>query len=228
MVTMLKILPGLLTPATVQQVLERLQELPFVDGRLSAGGDARRVKNNQEADPQDTRIAILNRLVLLPLYQSPLFQAAALPKRLSGAFFARYRPGMAYGSHVDDPIMGPEGGRYRSDLSVTLFLNAPDAYVGGELTIETDFGDQRIKLSAGDAVLYPASSLHHVTPVSAGERLVAVAWVESMVRDPGQRQILFDLHQVEEGLRQQDPESPLTRKASQIRANLLRRWADVS
>ncbi|MCA1791306.1 MAG: hypothetical protein LC667_16075 [Thioalkalivibrio sp.] len=113
---MLITLPNVFDAATLQRVHALLAELPFVDGRASAGGDASRVKNNQEADPKDQRVSALNRLVLMPLYRHPLFQAAAMPKRLSGAFFARYQPGMSYGAHVDDPVMGPEGGRYRSDV----------------------------------------------------------------------------------------------------------------
>ena len=224
---MLITLPNVLDVATLQRVQELLAELPFVDGRASAGGDARRVKNNQEADPADQRMKALNRLVLLPLYRHPLFQAAAMPKRLSGAFFARYQPGMSYGTHVDDPVMGPEGGRYRSDVSMTVFLNPAAAYDGGELVVETEYGEQRVRLEAGDAVVYPSSSLHRVDPVTRGERLVAVAWAESMVREPERRRLLFELHQIEEELRRTAPDAPITRKAGRARANLMRMWAEV-
>nr|WP_296750097.1 Fe2+-dependent dioxygenase [Thioalkalivibrio sp.] len=224
---MLITLPNVLDAATLQRVHELLAELPFVDGRASAGGDARRVKNNQEADPTDQRVSALNRLVLMPLYRHPLFQAAAMPKRLSGAFFARYQPGMSYGSHVDDPVMGPEGGRYRSDVSMTVFLNPAAAYDGGELVVETEYGEQRVKLEAGDAVIYPSSSLHRVDPVIRGERLVAVAWAESMVREPERRRLLLDLYQIEEELRSADPDARITRKTGRARANLMRMWADV-
>jgi PKHD-type hydroxylase len=224
---MLITLPNVLDAATLQRVHELLAELPFVDGRASAGGDARRVKNNQEADPTDQRVSALNRLVLMPLYRHPLFQAAAMPKRLSGAFFARYQPGMSYGTHVDDPVMGPEGGRYRSDVSLTVFLNPAAAYEGGELVVETEYGEQRVKREAGDAVIYPSSSLHRVDPVTRGERLVAVAWAESMVREPERRRLLLDLYQIEEELRSAAPDAPITRKAGRARANLMRMWAEV-
>ena len=224
---MLISLSGVLGPDDLQRVRELLASAPFVDGRASAGGDARRVKDNEEVDPSDQRVAALNRLVLLPLYRHPVFQAAALPRRLSGAFFARYQPGMQYGSHVDDPVMGPEGGRYRSDVSVTVFLNPAHSYEGGELVIETEYGEQRVKLEAGDAVIYPSSSLHRVDPVSRGERLVAVAWAESMVREPERRRLLLDLYQIEEELRGIDPDAPITRNAGRARANLMRMWADV-
>jgi PKHD-type hydroxylase len=224
---MLITLPQILDAEALAHVRGLLAQLPFVDGRASAGGDARRVKDNEEADPADQRTATLNRLVLLPLYRHPVFQAAVMPKRLSGAFFARYRPGMSYGPHVDDPVMGPEGGRYRSDVSMTVFLNPASAYDGGELVVETEYGEQRLKLDAGDAVIYPSSSLHRVDPVARGERLVAVAWAESMVREAVRRQLLFDLYQVEDELRSADPDAGVTRRTGRVRANLMRMWADV-
>jgi PKHD-type hydroxylase len=224
---MLITIPRILDDAALERVRALLGDIAFVDGRGSAGGDARRVKANEEADAADERVGLLNRLVLLPLYRHPVFQAAAMPRRLSGAFFARYRPQMHYGSHVDDPVMGPEGGRYRSDISMTVFLSPPGAYDGGELVIETEYGEQRFKMGAGDAVVYPSSSLHQVAPVTRGERLVAVAWAESMVREPERRRLLFDLYQVEEQLRAAGPDDEVTRRTGRIRANLMRMWADV-
>lgn len=220
-------LPRLLDAEALRRVHELLARAPFVDGRLSAGGDARRVKHNQEVDPADQRVSLLNRLILLPLYRDSVFQAAVMPKRLSGAFFARYQPGMQYGLHVDDPVMGPENGRYRSDVSMTVFLSPVDGYVGGELVIETEYGEQRVKLDAGDAVIYPSSSLHRVDAVTGGERLVAVAWAESMVRSPEQRRLLFELQQVEDALRGTDPDAEVTRRIGRVRANLMRMWAEV-
>ena len=224
---MLITIPRVLDDVALDRVRALLGDIAFVDGRSSAGGDARRVKENEEADSTDERVGLLNRLVLLPLYRDPLFQAAAMPRRLSGAFFARYRPQMHYGLHVDDPVMGPENGRYRSDISMTVFLSPPETYDGGELVIETEYGEQRIKMGAGDAVVYPSSILHQVAPVTRGERLVAVAWAESMVREPERRRLLFDLYQVEEQLRAAGPDDEVTRRTGRIRANLMRMWADV-
>jgi PKHD-type hydroxylase len=224
---MLLTIPELLNASQLEEIHRLLADAPFTDGRYSAGEDARRVKRNEELDPGDARVTALNRLLLMPLYRHTSFQAAALPRRLSGAFFARYQPGMHYGAHVDDPVMGPEGGRYRADISVTVFLNAPDSYEGGELVVETAFGKQSVKLPAGHAVIYPSSSLHHVSPVTRGQRLVAVAWAESMVRDPAQRQILYELHRVHESLRERDPEGEATGRTAQVRANLMRMWAEV-
>ncbi|OOG22474.1 Fe2+-dependent dioxygenase [Thioalkalivibrio denitrificans] len=224
---MLLTIPDLLDAAQLDEIRRLLADAPFVDGGYSAGADARQVKHNQEVDPGDARVAALNRLVLMPLYRHPEFQGAALPSRLSGAFFARYQPGMRYGSHVDDPVMGPEGGRYRTDVSVTVFLGDPGDYDGGELVVETEFGEQAVKLPAGHAVLYPSSSLHRVAPVTRGQRLVAVAWAQSMVRDPARRRILYDLYRVHEDLRKQAPEGEATRRTGHVRANLMRMWAEV-
>ncbi|MFN2348060.1 MAG: Fe2+-dependent dioxygenase [Thioalkalivibrio sp.] len=224
---MLLTIPDLLDAAQLAEVRQLLADAPFTDGRYSAGEDARRVKHNQEVNPADPRLKDLNQRVLMPLYRHPLFQAGALPRKLSGAFFARYQPGMEYGAHVDDPVMGPEGGRYRTDVSVTVFLNDPEAYEGGELVVETAFGEQSVKLPAGHVVIYPSSSLHRVAPITRGERLVAVTWAESMVRDPAQRQMLYELYQVHEALRGEHPDGETTRRAGQVRANLMRMWADV-
>ena len=224
---MLLTIPELLDAAQLAEIRRLLADAPFTDGRYSAGADARRVKHNEEVDPSDTRVRALNQLVLMPLHRHETFQAAALPRKLSGAFFARYLPGMQYGAHVDDPVMGPEGGRYRTDVSVTVFIGEPQSSEGGELVVETDFGEQQVKLPAGHAVIYPSSSLHRVSPVTGGERLVAVAWAESMVRDPARRQMLYELYQVHEALRRDNPDAEVTRRAGHVRANLMRMWADV-
>lgn len=221
-------LKSVLDAETLRRVRERLAHIPLIDGRSSAGLTAASVKRNEEADPRSPGIDALNREVLLPLYRHSVFQAAVLPRRLSGAFFAHYTPGMAYGQHVDDPIMGPEGSRYRSDVAITVFLNSAAAYTGGELVITDDFGHQSIKLDAGDAVAYPASSLHEIRPVETGERWVAVAWAESMVRDSRKRKILYDLGCAEDAVREMNPPAPrVLAQIQQSRANLLREWADV-
>jgi PKHD-type hydroxylase len=224
---MLLTIPELLNASQLEEIHRLLADAPFTDGRFSAGEDARRVKHNEEVSPGDARVAALNRLVLMPLYRHATFQAAALPRRLSGAFFARYQPGMHYGAHVDDPVMGPENGRYRTDVSITVFLTPPESYDGGELVVETAFGEQAVRLPAGHAVIYPSSSLHRVPPVTRGERLVAVAWAQSMVRDPARRQILYDLHLVHERLRNRDADSDEARRIGHVRANLMRMWAEV-
>jgi len=204
-----------------------LAKAKFVDGKLSAGMAAERVKNNEELASDAKEIQQLNNLVMGSLVQHPLYQSAALPIKIASPFYARYRPGMTYGDHVDDPIMGPPQGRYRSDVSTTVFLNEPGDYEGGELVIRTSFGDQHIKLPAGHAVVYPSSSLHHVAEVTEGERLVAVTWAQSMVRDASKRELLYDLNQARESLLKHRPEDEETKRVDVAYVNLIRMWADT-
>lgn len=211
------------TLAAVQSVLSRAE---FVEGRLSAGKLAQRVKHNQEMAAEDADLESLVRAVMVPLTQHPVFQAAALPHHISRPFFARYTTGMYYGNHVDDPVMG-SGARYRSDLAVTVFLADPATYQGGELVIRTPFGEQTVKSAAGHAVVYPASSLHRVAEVTAGERLVAVAWVQSLVRDPAQRELLYELSVAKESLMQVYPDAEVTASLNRTYSNLVRMWAEV-
>ena len=141
-------------------------------------------------------------------------------------FYARYTTGMAYGDHVDDPIMR-DAGPYRTDVSVTIFLNDPADYDGGELVVRTAFGENMVKLPAGDAVLYPSASVHHVNEVTRGERLVAVTWVQSLIRDPAKRELLYDLWQVREKMLQQQPTAEDTKKIDKTYVNLIRMWGEV-
>jgi PKHD-type hydroxylase len=224
---MLLTLDAVLDAGALTTINAQLDQARFVDGRASAGRDARRVKRNEELPPQDLLTGLLNEHVLRPLHAHPVFQAAALPARLSGAFFARYQPGMVYGAHVDDPIMGPEGGRYRTDVSITVFLTPPDSYEGGELVIHAEHGEQRIKAAAGSAVIYPSGSLHAVAPVTRGERRVAVAWAQSMVRSPEQRRLLYELHTAASALREALPQAQVTQTVQHVYINLIRLWADI-
>ena len=160
------------------------------------------------------------------LLRHPEYRAAALARSVAAPFYSRYSNGMRYGRHIDDPIMG-EGQRYRSDIAITLFLSEPTAYEGGELAIESRFGSQFVKLPAGDAVMYPASSVHEVRPVTAGERLVAVTWVQSLIRDAHQRELLFELHQAREQMLRECPESEATRQIEAVYANRVRMWAEL-
>lgn len=224
---MLIVIPGVLKPAQLEQVRALLKEAHFVDGRLSAGSSAKRVKHNQELRADAAQMERLNALVMGTLVQNALYQAAALPYRVATPFYARYSPGMRYGDHVDDPIMGPPGGQYRSDVSTTVCLNDPGEYEGGELVIRTPFGDQRLKPQAGDAVVYPSSSLHHVAEVTRGERLAAVTWAQSMVRDPQQRELLFQLYQAREKLLQERPQAGEATQIDHVYVNLVRMWAEL-
>lgn len=223
---MLLEIPKVVAAGQLAIIRQLLANGRFVDGRQSAGITAGRVKHNRELDPEAPEVKRLNSLVLSSLYRHPTFRSAALPYRLSGAFFACYSEGMAYGDHVDDPVMG-ERERYRSDIAITVFLNDAADYDGGELVIRTAFGDKAVKLPAGDAVIYPASSLHHVAPVTRGERLVAVAWSQSLVRDAAKRELLYELDSVRETLRRAMPEALVTAKVDHCYVNLVRLWAEV-
>jgi len=224
---MLLQLHKVLRPDELAAVRRILSDAPFADGRLSAGMAARRVKQNREADRAAPGIAGVDNLVMGRLVEHPEYRAAALPLRVAAPFYARYFPGMRYGDHVDDPVMGQAEGLYRTDIAITIFLNEPQDYDGGELVVRTAFGENRVKLAAGDAVLYPASSLHRVDDVTRGERLVAVTWVQSLIRDPQRRELLYDLHQVREQMLRDSPDDPATTKVNAVYVNLVRMWGEL-
>ena len=223
---MLLEIPKVVATEQLAIIRQLLAKGHFVNGQQSAGANARRVKFNRELDPEAPEVKQLNNIVLGSLHRHPTFRSAALPLRLSGAFFARYSEGMAYGDHVDDPVMGDRE-RYRCDLAITVFLSDPSDYDGGELVIRTAFGSQAVKLRGGDAVIYPASSVHHVSEVTRGERVVAVAWSQSLVRDAAKRELLYELDTVRETLRRAMPEALVTAKIDHCYVNLVRLWADV-
>ena len=220
-------IPSVLTRTDVDMVRRLLSSAPFVDGKLSAGQVARLIKNNQEVDRGARELEGLNNLIMGKLVQHPIYRSAALPLRVAAPYYARYTAGMHYGDHVDDPIMGADGQIYRSDLSVTIFLNAPSDYDGGELMINTSFGEQAIKYAAGDAVLYSASTRHRVAEITRGERLVAVTWVQSLVRDSSQRELLHELNGVRERLLANAPQSEDAKQVNKTYVNLVRMWGDV-
>jgi len=224
---MLLVIPGVLDNQKLSQVRSLLDQGRFIDGRLSAGKTAKRVKHNEELQPGASQMEPLNSLVMGSLVQHPLFQAAAMPYRVATPYYARYTRGMSYGDHVDDPVMGPPGGQYRSDISTTVFLNGPDDYVGGELVIRAAYGDQSMKPAAGDAVIYPSSSLHHINEVTSGERLVAVTWTQSMLRDPDKRELVFQLYQARESLLQTQPDSEAATQVDHAYVNLVRMWSEL-
>jgi len=188
---------------------------------------AKRVKNNEELAADEQQMQQLNNLVMGSLVQHDEFKAAAIPLRVAAPYYARYTKGMTYGDHVDDPIMGGAGQQYRSDVSTTVFLNEPDEYEGGELVITTSFGEQKIKLSAGSAVVYPSSSLHHVAEVTKGTRLVAVTWTQSMIRDPVKRELLYQLNQARESLLKNRPDDKETKQIDISYVNLFRMWSEL-
>ncbi len=219
-------IPGILDTSQLAAVQSVLDQCQFTDGKLSAGVNALKKKDNEEIDANEDRLDALNSVVMTQLVQHPVYLNSALPAKISLPIYARYTRGMSYGRHIDDPVMGGASSRYRSDISITIFLNNPGDYDGGELCIETPFGDNQIKLPAGHAVLYPSSSRHEIKPVTRGERLVAIAWVQSMVRSAEQRQILFQLSQAREQLKSQS-ESSAYLQIDDSYTNLVRMWAEV-
>ncbi len=224
---MLLQIPGVLSAAQLGTVRKLLAGASFVDGRLSAGAAAQSVKNNEELDKNAVQLEHLNNIVMGSLVQHPVYRSGALPLRVASPYYARYTPGRSYGDHVDDPIMGSEGDLYRSDISITVFLNPPENYAGGELVIHTAFGSNEVKLAAGDAVMYPSSSLHQVREVTKGERLVAVTWLQSLVRDPARRELLYQLNQARETLLQKSPGAPEAAQVNTAYVNLIRMWGDI-
>lgn len=217
---------SVLDAPSLRQIRDVLDRSPFVDGRLSAGREARTVKRTEEVAQHADEIRLLNAMVMNPLVRNPAYQAAVLPKRVAVPYYVRYAEGMGYGEHIDDPVMGA-GDRYRSDVAITVFLSSPEEYEGGELEISTSFGTQQVKFEAGDAVLYPASSRHRVCEVRAGVRLVAVTWAQSLIRDPAQRELLYGLHQAREQLLATAAGSETARQVDHAYVNLVRMWAEV-
>jgi len=211
----------------LQRVRGELARVEFRDGRETAGWHARTVKRNTQASGRDRRVGPLRDEVGAALEQHALFTMAARPRRITPVLFSRYEVGMEYGAHVDDAVMNSPHGRIRTDLSFTLFLSDPESYDGGELVTDTTAGEQHYKLPAGALVLYPSSTLHRVNPVTRGHRLAAVGWVQSQVRDPAQREVLFDLDTTRRRLFDEHGKTETFDTISKSLANLTRMWAEL-
>ena len=222
---MLLKIPNVLDRQQLDTVRNALANARFIDGKLSAGKAAQSVKNNEEADGSLEGMRHLNDLVIGTLCRHPTFRTAALPTGVSPAFFARYGPGMSYGYHVDEAV--GKDHQNRADIAITVFLSDVDEYDGGELAIQTSFGEQEVKLPAGDVVVYPASSLHEVRQVTRGHRLVAVAWSQSLIRDPARRELLYELYEARELSLADGVDEKLVARLQKVYANLLRMWADI-
>jgi PKHD-type hydroxylase len=227
---MLLVIEDVLSGQEVQEFRTALEQAPWRDGRASAGTLSVAVKHNLQLDDRSEVAQRLGNRILALLGRHPLFISAALPERFFPPRFNRYGGGGQYGAHVDGALMYSDAlpRAVRSDLSATLFLTDPADYDGGELAIETAFGAQEVKLAAGDLVLYPSSSLHRVLPVTRGARTCAILWLQSMVRDAGQRALLFDLDQSIQAItRTRDPSDPELLRLTGVYHNLLRMWAET-
>ncbi|HEY0929234.1 MAG TPA: Fe2+-dependent dioxygenase [Gemmatimonas sp.] len=226
---MLLQVPEVLTPDEVRTMRAALDQAEWVDGRVTAGHQSSRTKNNMQI-PEDNPIARqVGDQILAALQRHPLFVGAALPLKVFPPLFNSYAGGQSFGMHVDNAIRQVRGTphRVRTDLSATLFLTDPEDYDGGELVIEDTYGQHRVKLPAGHLVLYPSTSLHLVEPVTRGARVSSFFWLQSMVRDDAERTLLFDLDMAIQRLNQDAPDHPSAVQLTGIYHNLLRRWADA-
>lgn len=220
---MMLVLQNVLGAEDVARLRDGLANAAWADGRATAGAAARAVKNNLQAPGADRAIQALEDFAEAALQRHPLFAIAARPRRLSRLLFSRYEPGMTYGRHTDDALMGADV--LRTDLAFTLFLSPPADYDGGELTIDSALGEQAIKLEPGDAILYPAGTIHFVAPVTRGTRLACVGWIQSLVADAAQREILFDLSIARTRLAQANAPTEEVLRLDKTVSNLLRMWA---
>ena len=226
---MLARIPNILNPSQLAVCRKALAAADWVDGRVTAGHRSERVKNNLQIPEGHPIARRLGNIVLTALEQDQLFLSAALPLKIVPPLFNRYQDGQTYGDHVDGAIRPVTDTplRVRTDLSATLFLSAPDEYDGGELVITDTFGTHRVKLPAGDLILYPGTSLHRVEPVTHGTRFACFFWIESMVREDSERQLLFDLDTAIRELTVVAPQNAALDRLLAVYHNLLRRWANT-
>ncbi|MDY7531393.1 Fe2+-dependent dioxygenase [Pseudomonas sp. Bout1] len=222
-------IPALLKAEEVEVAVATLLDQPWVDGKVTAGQRSAMAKNNRQLS-EDAPVAIrLGEQILSRLSDNALFMSAALPKKIYPPLFNRYSGGEAFDWHIDNAIRGLKGvrERVRTDISATLFLADPASYDGGELVIRDTFGEHAVKLPAGHLLIYPASSLHKINPVTRGERIASFFWIESLVREDSQRQLLLDMDVAIQRLSAQHADDHALLQLSGAYHNLLRRWSDV-
>ena len=225
---MLMHIPGILDDAQLVRLRAALEAAPWMDGREPDGPQGAQVKSNLQLPEASPLRLELGRVVSEAVARHPLFHAAVLPQRILPPRFNRYEGGGHYGLHVDGAVMTlPEGGHLRSDVSCTLFLSDPDDYDGGELIVSDLYGEHEVKLPAGDAIVYPSSSLHEVRPVTRGTRLAAFFWAQSLVRDDGQRRLLLELDSSIQRLTRSGADAAAVLQLTGIYHNLLRRWSQT-
>ena len=226
---MLLTIPRVLEPDEVRGLRRLIDAASWADGRVTAGTQSAQEKRNRQLPEDAPEAAEARALVLAGLARSGLFFTAALPQKVYPPLFNRYEPGMDFGSHIDNAVrtFAATGQHVRTDISATLFLSAPEEYEGGELVVEDTYGAHSVKLAAGDMVLYPGTSVHHVRPVTRGTRVASFFWVQSMIRDDTQRGLLFDMDGAISGMRQAHGDSPPVVALTGTYHNLIRMWADV-
>jgi PKHD-type hydroxylase len=226
---MLLTIPDVFNLEELTQAREILDKAEWVDGKVTAGHQSAKAKDNMQIPEGNPAAQQLGRMILAALGSNPLFISAALPRQIFPPLFNRYCGGQSFGTHVDNAIRQVAGTphRIRTDISATLFFSGPEEYDGGELCVEDTYGVQKVKLPAGHMVLYPATSLHHVRPVTRGARICSFFWIQSMVRDDGRRSILFDLDLGIQRLNRESPNHPAAVQFTGVYHNLLRQWAEV-
>lgn len=222
-------IPSLLTPEEVRECRQTMETADWQDGRVTAGHLASQVKSNLQLPIDSLLAAKMGNLILDKLAHNPLYLSAALPLRVLPPRFNRYEGGGTYGNHIDNALFVIPGTaiKVRTDVSTTVFLSEPDEYEGGELVIEDTYGHQNVKLAAGDAILYPGTSLHRVNPVIRGTRYASFFWTQSLVKSDEQRRLLFDLDQSIQQLTMDHPEHPTLSALSGTYHNLLRMWSEA-
>jgi PKHD-type hydroxylase len=222
-------IPNVLTPDQVKRCREVMERTAWVDGRVTAGHQSEKVKNNLQLPETAPEARELGGMVMEALGRSSLFFSAVLPKEVFPPLFNRYDAGMTFGAHVDNAIRGYLNTplRIRTDVSTTLFISAPEDYDGGELVVQDTYGAHAVKLPAGDMVVYPGTSLHRVNPITRGSRIASFFWTQSMVRDVTKRALLFDLDMSIIRLNQDHPEHPSIVELTSIYHNLLRQWTEL-
>ncbi len=226
---MLLAIPDVLTPAQTAEARRLLEAADWVDGKVTAGHQGARVKDNQQIPAEHPVARQVGETIVRALRQNPLFLSAALPLHILPPMFNRYSGGQTFGTHVDGSIRQVPGTahRLRTDLSCTLFFAGPDEYDGGELIVEDTYGSKAVKLPAGHMILYPSTSLHRVTPVTRGTRLCSFFWLQSMLRDDGRRSLLFEMDVAIQRLAAGAPEHPSVVQLTGVYHNLLRQWAEM-
>jgi PKHD-type hydroxylase len=226
---MLLPIPDVLTADQVLRARQLFDQAEWVDGRVTAGHQSARAKDNMQLPEGSPMAREVGGMILAALEQNALFISAALPAKVFPPLFNRYQGGHAFGTHVDNAIRQVTGTthRIRTDLSATLFFTGPDEYDGGELVVEDTYGTHNVKLPAGHLILYPATSLHQVRPVTRGARMASFFWIQSIIRDDGERTLLFDLDVAIQRLSSESPGTPAAVQLTGVYHNLLRRWADA-
>ncbi len=222
-------IPQVLTPEQVARCREVMQKAAWVDGKVTAGEQSAKVKFNLQLPETAPEARELGEMVMAAIGRSDLFFSAVLPKQVFPPLFNRYDAGMTFGAHVDNAIRSYLNTplQIRTDISSTLFISAPEDYDGGELVVEDTYGSHKVKLPAGDMIVYPGTSLHNVTPITRGSRIASFFWTQSLIRDDAKRALMFDLDMSIRRLATDHPEHPSVVSLTSTYHNLLRQWAEL-